>query len=165
MKKKIFLKLSICLFIFSSCAYKPIYKKNNVFTHKINILVKSNDYDKKIPLLMKASLNQKLNSKKSKPSNLKLVVSLSKSVSSLAFNKDLYSSGKILLINLQYTFYDQKGVILSGKLQNKSSYFMGASPYANIVSEESAAKNIVSSLSESLSHIIIASRFNKSITP
>jgi hypothetical protein len=42
---------------------------------------------------------------------------------------------------------------------------MGASPYANIVSEESAAKNIVSSLSESLSHIIIASRFNKSITP
>ena len=109
---------------------------------------------------MKASLNQKLNSKKSKPSNLKLVVSLSKSVSSLAFNKDLYSSGKILLINLQYTFYDQKGVILSGKLQNKSSYFMGASPYANIVSEESATKNIVSSLSESLSHIIIASRFS-----
>ena len=42
---------------------------------------------------------------------------------------------------------------------------MGASPYANIVSEESAAKNIVSSLSESLSHIITASRFNKSITP
>ena len=65
MKEKIFLKLSICFFIFSSCAYKPIYKKNTVFTHKINILVKSNDYDKKIPLLMKASLNQKLNSKKS----------------------------------------------------------------------------------------------------
>ena len=41
MKKKIFLKLSICLFI--SLAYKPIYKKNTVFTHKINILVKSND--------------------------------------------------------------------------------------------------------------------------
>ena len=165
MKKKLFLKIFLCLFIFYSCAYKPIYEKNSVFPHKINILVKSNDYDKKIPLLMKASLNQKLNSKKSRPSNLKLVVSLNKSVSALAFNKDLYSSGKILLINLQYTFYDQKGVILSGKLQNKSSYFMGASPYANIVAEESAAKNIVSSLSESLSHIIIASRFNKSITP
>ena len=114
---------------------------------------------------MKASLNQKLNSKKSKPSNLKLVVSLNRSISGLAFNKDLYSSGKILLINLQYTFYDQKGVILSGNLQNKSSYFMGDSPYANLVSEESAAKNIISSLSESLSHIIIASRFNKSISP
>ena len=68
-------------------------------------------------------------------------------------------------IDLQYTFYDKKGVILSGMLQNKSSYFLGASPYAKIVSEESAAKNIISSLSESLSHIIAASRFNKSITP
>jgi len=165
MKKKTFLSFFICLFVFSSCAYKPIYKKKSVFSHKINILVKSNDYDKKIPLFMKASLNQKLNSKKSKPSNLKLVVSINKSVSGLAYNKDLYSSGKILLINLQYTFYDQKGVILSGNLQNKSSYFLGSSPYANLVSEESAAKNIISSLSESLSHLIIASRFNKSISP
>ena len=114
---------------------------------------------------MKASLNQKLNSKKSKPSNLKLVVSLRRSKSALAFNKDLYSSGKILLINLQYTFYDKKGVILSGSLENKSSYFMGSSPYANLVSEESAAKNIISSLSESLSHIIVASKFNRLIVP
>ncbi len=165
MKKKIFLEFLIFFFIFSGCAYKPVYKKDSFFTHKINILVKSNDYDKKIPLLMKASLNQRLNSKNSKASNLKLIVSLSKSISGLAYNKDLYSSGKILLINLQYTFYDQKGVVLSGKLQNKSSYFMGASPYANLISEESAAKNIITSLSESLSHIIIASRFSKSIVP
>ncbi len=165
MKKKIFLEFLIFFFIFSGCAYKPVYKKDSFFSHKINILVKSNDYDKKIPLLMRASLNRKLNSKNSKASNLKLIVSLSKSISGLAYNKDLYSSGKILLINLQYTFYDQKGVVLSGKLQNKSSYFMGGSPYANLISEESAAKNIISSLSESLSHIIIASRFSKSIVP
>ena len=165
MKKKIFLEFLIFFFIFSGCAYKPVYKKDSFFSHKINILVKSNDYDKKIPLLMRASLNRKLNSKNSKASNLKLIVSLSKSISGLAYNKDLYSSGKILLINLQYTFYDQKGIVLSGKLQNKSSYFMGGSPYANLISEESAAKNIISSLSESLSHIIIASRFSKSIVP
>tara|TARA_Y100000813_G_C24157290_1_gene350325 strand:- start:1475 stop:1945 length:471 start_codon:yes stop_codon:yes gene_type:complete len=155
----------MCLFVFSSCAYRPIYKKNSIFSHKINILVKSNDYDKKIPLLMKASLNQKLNSKKSKPSNLKLVVSLSRSISGLAFNKDLYSSGKILNINLQYTFYDKKGVILTGSLQNKSSYFMGESPYANLVSQESATKNIISFLSQSLSNIIVASKFNRPIVP
>ena len=165
MKKKLFLKIFLCLFVFCSCAYKPIYKKNSLFSHKINILVKSDDYNKKIPLLMKASLNQKLNSKKSKPSNLKLIVSLRKSVSGLAYNKDLYSSGKILNINLQYTFYDKKGIILSGSLQNKSSYFIGASPYANLVSEESAAKNIISSLSENLSNIIVASKFSRSIAP
>ena len=165
MKKKTFLNFFLCLFVFYSCAYKPIYKKNSIFSHKINILVKSNDYDKKIPLFMKASLNQKLNSKKSKPSNLKLVVSLKRSLSGLAFNKDLYSSGKILNINLQYTFYDKKGVVLSGSLHNKSSYFLGESPYANLVSEENAAKNIISSLSESLSKIIVASQFDRSLTP
>ena len=165
MKKKTFLNFFLCLFVFCSCAYKPIYKKKSIFSHKINILVKSNDYDKKIPLFMKASLNQKLNSKKSKPSNLKLVVSLNRSISGLAFNKDLYSSGKILNINLQYTFYDKKGVVLSGSLQDKSSYFLGESPYANLVSEESAAKNIISSLSESLSKIIVASKFNRSLSP
>ena len=165
MKKKIFLNFFLCLFVFCSCAYKPLYKKKSIFSHKINILVKSNDYDKKIPLFMKASLNQKLNSKKSKPSNLKLVVSLNRSISGLAFNKDLYSSGKILNINLQYTFYDKKGVVLSGSLQDKSSYFLGESPYANLVSEESAAKNIISSLSESLSQIIVTSKFNRSLSP
>ena len=165
MKKKTFLSFFICLFVFSSCAYKPIYKKKSVFSHKINILVKSKDYDKKMPLFMKASLNQKLNSKKSKPSNLKLVVSINKSVSGLAYNKDLYSTGEVLNINLQYTFYDKKGVILSGNLQNKSSYFLGESPYANLVSKENATKNIISSLAESLSKIIVASKFNRSLAP
>ena len=165
MKKKTFLNFFICLFVFSSCAYKPIYKKKSVFSHKINILVKSKDYDKKMPLFMKASLNQKLNSKKSKPSNLKLVVSINKSVSGLAYNKDLYSTGEVLNIDLQYTFYDKKGVILSGNLQNKSSYFLGESPYANLVSKENATKNIISSLAESLSKIIVASKFNRSLAP
>ena len=165
MKKKLLLKLLIFLCISHGCSYKPIYKKSSMISHKINILVKSNDYDKKIPLLMKASLNQRLNSQKSKPSNLKLIISLSRSISNLAFNKDLYSSGKILNIYLQYTFYDKKGVVVSGSLQNKSSYFMGESPYANIVSEESAAKNIISSLSESLTNIIVASKFDRTIVP
>ena len=165
MKKKTFLNFFICLFVFGSCAYEPIYKKKSVFSHKINILVKSRDYDKKVPLFMKASLNQKLNSKKSKPSNLKLVVSISKSVSGLAYNKDLYSTGEVLNINLQYTFYDKKGVIISGNLQNKSSYFLGESPYSNLVSKENATKNIISSLSESLSKIIVTSTFNRPLAP
>ena len=164
MKKKFF-KFFVCLFVFSSCAYKPIYKKGSLYRDKINILVKTNNYDKKIPLLMKASLNQRLNSKKSRPSNLKLVVSLNKSIQGLAFNKDLYSSGRMLLITLQYTFYDKKGAILSGQLENKSSYFLGASPYPNMVSEESAANNLITSLSESLSHIIITSKFKRPIIP
>ncbi len=42
---------------------------------------------------------------------------------------------------------------------------MGESPYANIVSEESAAKNIISSLSESLTNIIVASKFDRTIVP
>ena len=69
---------------------------------------------KKSHLLMKASLNQRLNSKKSRPSNLKLVVSLNKSIQGFSFNKDLYSSGRMLLITLQYTFYDKKEQFFQG---------------------------------------------------
>ena len=70
------------------------------------------------PLLTKGLIQ-----KKSRPSNLKLVVSLNKSIQGLAFNKDLYSSGKILNINLQYTFYDKKGAILSGQLAEQKLIF------------------------------------------
>ena len=54
---------SLYVYLFSSCAYKPIYKKGSLYRDKINILIKPIIMTKK-SLLMKASLNQRLNSKK-----------------------------------------------------------------------------------------------------
>jgi hypothetical protein len=66
---------------------------------------------------------------------------------------------------VKYAFYDKKGLLTSGKLNNKSTFFVGLNPYANIISEESASENLLISISESLSNIILASKFNRSIMP
>ena len=166
MTKNALIFIYLFLFFTSGCSYKPVYKKNQTLVaNKINIFVKSKDYDKKIPNLMKIFLNEKINIKKSRPSNLKLVVSLHRSVSNLGTNKDLYSSGRMISYQVKYAFYDKKGLLTSGKLNNKSTFFVGLNPYANIISEESASENLLISISESLSNIILASKFNRSITP
>ena len=116
MTKNFFISLFVFLFFTSGCSYKPVYKKNQALVaNKINIFVKSKDYDKKIPSLMKIFLNEKINISKSKPSNLKLIVSLHRSVSNLGTNKDLYSSGRMISYQVKYAFYDKKGLLTSGK--------------------------------------------------
>ena len=163
---KNFLFLFLYFFFTSGCSYKPVYKKNQALVaNKINIFVKSKDYDKKIPSLMKIFLNEKINISKSKPSNLKLIVSLHRSVSNLGTNKDLYSSGRMISYQVKYAYYEKKGLLTSGNIINKSTFFVGLNPYANIISEESATKNLLISISESLSNIILASKFSRSIIP
>ncbi len=166
MKKSFFLVFFIIILFFNSCAFQPVYqKKGSLFSNKINIHVKSKDYDKKIPNLMKVSLNEKLNFKNAKPSNLKLVISLNRSISSLGYNKDLNSSARMVSYSVRYAFYDSKGLLTSGQIENKSSFFIGGNPYANVVSEENASKNLIISLSESLSIIILASRYKRPVVP
>ena len=105
MKKKFFLVFFAIILFSKSCAFQPVYqKKGALFSNKINIHVKSKDYDKKIPNLMKVSLNEKLNFRNAKPSNLKLVISLNRSISSLGYNKDLNSSGRMVSYSLRYAF-------------------------------------------------------------
>ena len=166
MTKNALISILVFFLFTSGCSYKAVYKKNQALVAtKINIFVKSKDYDKKIPSLMKIFLNEKINISKSKPSNLKLVVSLDRSVSNLGTNKDLYSSGRMISYQVKYAFYDKKGLLTSGKLNSKSTFFVGLNPYANIISEESATKNLLISISENLSNIILASKFNRSIIP
>ena len=48
MIKNTFISLFVFLFFTSGCSYKPVYKKNQALVaNKINIFVKSKDYDKK----------------------------------------------------------------------------------------------------------------------
>ena len=37
----------------------------------------------------------------------------------------------------------KKGILETGKLNNKSSFFVGSNPYANLISEEQADKNLI----------------------
>ncbi len=164
MKK--FFYFVVILFGISSCSYKPLYKKNALFSkYEVDITVKSNGKYENNVNLMKSILNQRFRHKTSKPSNLKLVVSINRSISDLGTNKDLYSFGKMLLYDVNFSFYDKKGLLTSGKLSGRTSYNIGKNTYANIVSQEDASRKLIKSISLNLSDIITAMDFKRTIMP
>ena len=163
--KKIFLILLYILFFIHSCSYKPIYQKNPLLSHKIFIVVKSKDRHENNLNLVKLNVSEQINVKNSKPSNLKLVIALKRNISGLGVNKDIYSFGRMLSYNLNYSLYDKKGLLTSGKLEGKSSYNVSGNPYGNVVSVEDTSKKILKSLSSSLGKIILSSSFKRQVIP
>ena len=153
----IFNSLLIFLLTFS-CSYKPLYKKNKFTNEKIDIFVKSKEKYENDVSLMKLLLNEKLNYKSSKPSNLKLVVSIEKQTSGLGVNKDLYTYGQMLTYDIKYSFYNQSSLLSSGNLTKKASYNISSNSYSNIISIEDASQKLIASISENLSNIIIAEK-------
>ena len=156
----------VFLLSISSCSYKPLYKKNAIFSkYEINISIKSKGKFENNINLMESILNQRLKHKSSAPSSLKLVISIDRSISDLGVNKDLFTFGKMLIYDINFSFYDKKGLLTSGKLTGKTTYNIGKNTYANIVSKEDASKKLISSLSKNLSDIITAMDFKRTISP
>ena len=114
---------------------------------------------------MKLLLDEKLNSKNSKDSNLKLVVSINRNVSSMGINKDLTSDALMLIVEANYIFFDKKGELSSGKLRNTGSFNYTTNNYANIVSMEDTSKKLIKSLSSDLADLILSLSVRRKITP
>ena len=144
-----------------------LFTKKNAFFSKyaVDITIKSNGKYENNANLMKSILNQKLKHESSAPSNLKLVVSIDRNISDLGINKDLFTFGKMLVYDINFSFYDKKGLLTSGKLTGKTTYNIGKNSYANIVSKEDASKKLISSLSQNLTNIITAMDFKRIISP
>jgi hypothetical protein len=156
----------VFLLSISSCSYKPLYKKNAIFSkYRVEISIKSKGKYENNANLMESILNQRFKHKGSVQSNLKLVVSIDRSISNLGINKDLFTFGKMLVYDIAFSFYDKKGLLTSGKLSGKSTYNIGKNTYANIVSKEDASKKLISSLSQNLVNIITAMDFKRTISP
>ena len=165
MKIKIIVTIFIVYFL-SSCAYKPLYKRTNLYyPHKVKIVIKSKEKYENNASTMKLLLDEKLNSKSSKDSNLKLVVSIKRVVSSMGINKDLSSDALMLEIEAKYVFLDKKGELTSGSLKNTGSFNYTSNNYANIVSLEDTSKKLVRSLSTDLADLILALSFKRTISP
>ena len=160
------LTLLFILFFLASCAFKPLYKKTNLFhPYKINIVVKSKENYENNVTVMKSLLNQRLNSTFTKNSRLKLVVSINRSVRSLGVNKDLHSDGRLVILSINYSFYDKKGELTSGSLSNSSSFNYTTNNYANIISLHDSSKKLVKSLSNDLAYLILAGTYERKIIP
>ena len=157
----------IVFFSFSfSCSYKPLYKKNVLFSkYDITIKIKSDGkYEDNINV-MRSVLQKHLKHKSSKPSSLKLVIAIKRSIVDLGINKDLFSKGRAINYFVNYSFYDKKGLLTSGNLKGKTFYNIGENTYANIVYKEDASKKLLSSLSQNLADIITAMDFKRTISP
>ena len=163
------IRILITIFIFyfvNSCAYKPLYKRTNSFhPHNVKIVIKSKDKYENNVSEMKLLLDEKLNSKNSKDSNLKLVVSINRNVSSMGINKDLSSDALMLVIEANYVFLDKTGKLSSGKLRNTGNFNYTTNNYANIVSMEDTSKKLVRSLSTDLADLILALSIKRKISP
>ena len=165
MKIKILYTIFFAYFL-SSCAYKPLYKRSNFFhPHNIKIVVKSNDKYENNASIMKLLLDEKLNSKSSKASNLKLVVSINRKVSNMGINKDLSSDALMLMVEANYIFMDKKGQLTSGMLKNTGSFNYTTNNYANIVSMEDTSKKLIKSLSNDLADLILALSAKRKVMP
>ena len=165
MKIKILFTIFVVYF-FSSCAYKPLYKRANLYyPHKVKIVIKSKEKYENNASTMKLLLDEKLNSKSSKDSHLKLVVSIERIVSNMGINKDLSSDALMLVIEARYIFLDKKGELASGSLRNTGSFNYTHNNYANIVSMEDTSKKLVKSLSTDLADLILALSAKRKISP
>jgi len=165
MKIRILITISIIYFL-NSCTYKPLYKRTNLYhPHNVKIVIKSKEKLENNASVMKLLLDEKLNSKSSKDSNLKLVVSINRSVSSMGINKDLSSDALMLAIEANYIFRDKKGELTSGKLRNTGSFNYTTNNYANIVSMEDTSKKLIKSLSTDLADLILALSVKRKIRP
>ena len=165
MKIKILFTIFV-VYLFSSCAYKPLYKRANLYyPHKVKIVIKSKEKYENNASTMKLLLDKKLNSKSSKDSNLKLIVSIERIVSSMGINKDLSSDALMLVIEAKYVFLDKKGELTSGSLKNTGSFNYTNNNYANIVSIEDTSRKLVRSLSTDLADLILALSVKRKINP
>ena len=165
MKIKKLITIFIICFL-NSCAYKPLYKNTNTFyPHNIKIIIKSKGIYENNASIMKLLLDEKLNSKNSKDSNLKLIVSINRNVSSMGINKDLSSDALMLVIEANYVFLDKTGKLSSGKLRNTGNFNYTTNNYANIVSMEDTSKKIIKSLSSDLADLILSLSVKRKITP
>jgi len=165
MKIKIIFTIFVIYFL-SSCAYKPLYKRTNLYyPHKVKIVIKSKEKYENNASTMKLLLDEKLNSKGSKDSNLKLVVSIERVVSGMGINKDLSSDALMVVIDARYILLDKRGELTSGRLRNTGSFNYTNNNYANIISLEDTSKKLVRSLSTDIADLILALSTKRKISP
>ena len=165
MKKIITLITLSVLFFQVSCSFKPLYTQKSFSPYKLNVIIKQKGkYDNNV-VLMKNILEKRLNNPNSKPSNLKLIVSLNIKVYNLGVNKDLNTFGKRVTIIVNYVMYDRKGPLTDGNLENSTTFNFSSNDYGNLSSLEDSYSKLVKNTSESIANLILAENFNRKLIP
>ena len=164
--KKIFTLIILSVLFFQvSCSFKPLYTQKSFSPYKLNVIVKQKGKYSNNVILMKNILEKRLNNPNSKPSNLKLIVSLNIKVSNLGINKDLNTFGKRVTIVVNYVMYDKKGPLTNGNLENSTAFNFSSNDYGNLSSLEDSYSKLVKDTSENIANLILAENFNRKLIP
>ena len=158
----------VFLFIFlNSCGFRPLYSDmKKVLNYKINIVVKTKESAPSDIQIMKNLLSEKLHSPNAKASALRLIIAMTKSKFGLGLQKDLTTTKYGIKYNIDFAFYDAKGLVTKGTVEKQSSFDFGESAYANLVAEEAANKNVLKLLANEIATITLTLRsFSRKIYP
>lgn len=164
--KKIFTIVILSVLFFQiSCSFKPLYTQKSFSPYKLNVIIKQKGKYSNNVVLMKNILEKRLNNPNSKPSNLKLIVSLNIKVNNLGVNKDLNTFGKRVTILVNYAMYDKNGLLTDGRLENSSTFNFSSNDYGNLSSLEDSYSKLVKDTSESVANLILAENFDRKLIP
>ena len=164
--KKIFTIVILSVLFFQiSCSFKPLYTQKSFSPYKLNVIIKQKGKYSNNVVLMKNILEKRLNNPNSKPSNLKLIVSLNIKVNNLGVNKDLNTFGKRVTILVNYAMYDKNGPLTDGRLENSSTFNFSSNDYGNLSSLEDSYSKLVKDTSESVANLILAENFDRKLIP
>ena len=164
--KKIFTLIILSFLFFQvSCSFKPLYTQKSFSPYKLNVIIKQKGKYSNNVVLMKNILEKRLNNPNSKPSNLKLIVSLNIKVNNLGVNKDLNTFGKRVTILVNYAMYDKNGPLTDGRLENSSTFNFSSNDYGNLSSLEDSYSKLVKNTSESVANLILAENFDRKLIP
>ena len=164
--KKIFTIIILSVLFFQvSCSFKPLYTQKSFSPYKLNVIIKQKGKYSNNVVLMKNILEKRLNNPNSKPSNLKLIVSLNIKVNNLGVNKDLNTFGKRVTILVNYVMYDKKGPLTNGNLENSTTFNFSSNDYGNLSSLEDSYSKLVKDTSESVANLILAENFDRKLIP
>ena len=164
--KKIFTLIILSIFFFqASCSFKPLYTQKSFGPYKLNVIIKQKGKYSNNVVLMKNILEKRFNNPTSKPSNLKLIISLNIKVNNLGVNKDLNTFGKRVTILVNYVMYDRKGALTNGNLVNSTTFNFSSNDYGNLSSLEDSYSKLVKDSAESVANLILAENFDRRLVP
>ena len=161
--------LFIVFLLNTSCGFKPLYSNNEaILDYTIKIVIKndvSDKYSGTDKLNLKRFLEKRLYKKNSKTSALKLVIGLERGSYGLGLSKDLSTTKYAVEYSASFVFYDKKGIINKGSVEQSSSFDYGESSFANLVAEETTNKNLLKSLANEVSALTLTLPKGRKIYP
>ena len=161
--------LFIVFLLNTSCGFKPLYSNNEaILNYTIKIVIK-NDVSDKYSGIDKLNLNRflekRLYKKNSKTSALKLVIGLERGSYGLGLSKDLSTTKYAVAYTATFVFYDRKGIVNKGSIEQSSSFDYGESSFANLVAEETTNKNLLKSIASEISALTLTLPKGRKIYP